>query len=85
MMLKIALLTILISPFIITTVIVVFAFAPISPFIASMRDRLYNISLNWLQTKEATEEDIEYMYNVVKSGIHFSILFWLTVLVFSIR
>jgi hypothetical protein len=85
LILKIALLTLLISPFILTTLILVFAFSPISPFIASMRDRFYSVTIKWLETQEASEEDIDWMYNVVKSGIHFSILFWLTVLVFSIR
>lgn len=84
-MLKIAFLILLITPFILTTLILVFAFSPISPFIASMKDRFYSIAIKWMETKEGSEEDVEWMYNVVKSGIHFSILFWLTLLVFSIR
>lgn len=84
MMLKIALLTLLISPFILTTLILVFTFSPISPFIASMRDRFYSITIKWLETQEGSQEDMEWMYNVVKAGIHFSLIFWITVLVFSI-
>ena len=84
MVLKIALLTLLISPFILTTLIIVFSFSPISPFIASMRDRFYSITVNWLETQEGSQEDMEWMYNVVRAGIHFSLIFWIAVLVFSI-
>jgi hypothetical protein len=69
------------SPFIVFAVISYLLFSPISPLLQEHKENLYRISRQYKATKEVDKADLDYILNATRVGFHFSVLFWISLIV----